>query len=158
MSPSIIPVSSSSNQSALPHGVPLSESTQTFSLFSSTSEVDQLSIEQVQMTVWSILKKLPPDQQCTVLSNVFDLFLKESTFLTHIPDDFIKLSINGMSHLRKCGRSNVIYSLAKSLGTMRPDQTDSLLPARRMPMGLIEHCVNFFSATAVNQVCTYNKL
>ena len=67
---------------------------------------------------------------------------------------FIQLAFNGMNHLKKCGRSNVIYSLVKSLGTMRPDQTDSLLTAKRMPMGLIEHCVNFFNATSVNQVCT----
>ena len=57
MSPSIISMSSSSNQSVQPHGAPLSESTQTFSQFSSASEVDQLSIEQVQMTVWSIYNK-----------------------------------------------------------------------------------------------------
>ena len=89
-----------------------------------------------------------------MLSNVFDQFLKESTCLKHVPDGFIQLAFNGMSHLKKCGRSNVIYSLVKSLGTMRPDQTDSLLPAKRMLMGLIEHCVNFFSATSINQVCT----
>ena len=57
------------------------------------------------------------------------------------PDDFLSLAVSAMEHLRSCGeRSNVVY---KVLGTMRDDQSDSLLPARRMPMGLIEHCVNF---------------
>ena len=86
MFPSIISVSSTSNPSAQPHGAPLSVSTQ----ISSANEVDQLSLEQVQITVWNMLMKLPPDQQCTVLSNVFDLFLKKSTCLTHVPDGFIQ--------------------------------------------------------------------
>ena len=51
--------------------------------------------------------------------------------------------MNGMDHLQACCHSNVIYLLAKSLGTLRPGRSDSLLPAKRMPMGLIEYCVNF---------------
>ena len=81
--------------------------------------IDHLSLEQVQIAVWNMLVKLSVDQQCTVLSNVFDQFLKESTCLKHVPNGFIQLAFNGMSHLKKCGRSNVIYSLVKSLGTMR---------------------------------------
>ena len=80
------------------------------------------------------------------------MFLKKSTDLLNVPDDFIQLAVSGMSHLKRCGRSNVIYSLVKTVGTMRPDHSDSLLPAKRMLMGLIEHCVNFFSSTSINQV------
>jgi len=72
-----------------------------------------------------------------------------------VPDDFIELTVSGMNHLKECGRSNVIYSLAKGLGRMRPDQSDSLLPARRMPMGLIEHCINFFSVDSIKKVYHY---
>ena len=94
--------------------------------------------------------ELPPDQQCTVSSNVFDLFLKKSTCLNM----FMMALFNGTSYLKKCGRSNVINSLVKSLGTTRQDQSDSLLPAKRMPMSCIELCVNFFSTTSINQVCS----
>ena len=53
-----------------------------------------------------------------------------------------------MEHLKACGRSNVLYNLAKVLGTKREDNSDTLLPAKRMPMmGLIEHCVNFFCSS-----------
>ena len=90
--------------SAQAHWTPLSGSTQ-------SSSVDHLSLEQVQIAIWNMIVKLPVDQQCTVLSNVFDQFLKESTCLKHVPDGFIQLAFNGMSHLKKCGRSNVIYSL-----------------------------------------------
>ena len=57
------------------------------------------------------------------------MFLKKSTDLLNVPDDFIQLAVSGMSHLKRCGRSNVIYSLVKTVGTMRPDHSDSLLPA-----------------------------
>ena len=61
-------------------------------------------------------------------------------------------------HLQQSGRTNVIYSMAKVLGTMRSDGSDSLLPARRMPMGLIEHTVNVFSASSIHQVLPFSLL
>jgi len=33
--------------------------------------------------------------------------------------------------------------MCQALGTMKPDQSDTLLPAKRMPMGLIEYMVKF---------------
>ncbi|XP_065905627.1 uncharacterized protein [Dysidea avara] len=35
---------------------------------------------------------------------------------------------------------------------MRADESDSLLPAKHMPMGLIEHTINFFNAEHVNEL------
>ena len=35
---------------------------------------------------------------------------------------------------------------------MRADQSDSLLPAKRMPMGLIEYSGKFFTAPSIRQV------
>lgn len=70
------------------------------------------------------------------------------------------LAVSAMEHLESCGRSNVVYNLAKVLGRMRNDKSDSLLPAKRMPMGLIEHCVNFFSSSSIREVrtCMYMHL
>lgn len=111
----------------------------------------QTNVEQIQAACWKSIETLPPDQQCEVLSSLFDTFIQKSTTLRSVPN-FIQFSVNGMNHLKQCSRSNVIYSLAKSLGTLRPDESDSLLPAKRMPMGLIEYCVNFFNANRVQQV------
>jgi len=113
---------------------------------------DQLNLEQTQEAFWGLLATLPPDKQCTLLSGIFDMFLKKSTDLLHVLDGFIQLAINGMSHLKKCEISNAIFLLDKALGTMRQDQSYSLLSAKQMPMGLIEHCVNYFSATSINKV------
>ena len=96
-----------------------------------------------------MIERLPLDQQCNILSNIVDKFLKLSSTLKNAPKDFLQPSVNGMRHLAECGRSNIIYSLVKSLGV---DKSESLLPAKRMPMGLIEHCVNFCNCASVNQV------
>ena len=108
-------------------------------------------VEQVLTACWQSIKSLQPNQQCKVLSDLFDLYVQQSTTLKCTPN-FIALAVNGMIHLKECKRSNVICSLARSLGTLRPDESDSLLPAKRMPMGLIEYCINFFNSSSVQQV------
>ena len=93
-----------------------------------------------------------------VLSQLFVMFLKQSTIVRNLPSDFLELAVKGMIHLKKCGRSNIIYVLAKALGTMRPDQSDSLLPAKRMPMGLVEYIVMYFNAKSTPQVCFFDDI
>ena len=85
-------------------------------------------------------------RQLTTISDLYKSYVTSNSSVT-LPDDFLKLALSAMEHLESCGRSNVLYNLAKALGTTREDGTDSLLPAKRMPMGLIEHCVNFFCST-----------
>ena len=77
------------------------------------------------------------------------------TDVASFPPDYLFLAAKAADHLRESGRSNVIYSLAKALGTMRPDGSDSLLPAKTMPMGLIEYAANFFCATSVQKVSEF---
>ncbi len=54
----------------------------------------------------------------------------------------------------KQGRTNVRLRLSVvcGLGSMRTDGTDSPLPVRRMPMGLMEYAVNFFVSEEMNRV------
>lgn len=73
-----------------------------------------------------------------------------------VPNDFIQLSIAAMEHLKDCKRSNVVYSLVKAIGTMRPGNADSLMPAKRMPMGLVEYLANFFSSSSLAQVLAHS--
>ena len=47
-----------------------------------------------------------------------------------------------MKRLHDGGRSNVMYLLAKALGTTRLDGSDFLLPVSRMPIGLLEYTVS----------------
>jgi len=49
-----------------------------------------------------------------------------------------------MSQLRYRQRTNVMYNLAKGLGTQRVDGSDSRFPTKCMPMELIEYTADFF--------------
>ena len=94
------------------------------------------------------LDSLQPSQQLSILSQLFGLIKQMS-----VPSDFLELVNHGMHHLKEHGRSNLIYQLAKCVGTMRADGSDSLLPVKRMPTGLIEYVVNFFNAQVGTKVC-----
>ncbi len=58
-----------------------------------------------------------------------------------------------MSKLKAGNRSNVLYNLAKGVGTNRMDESESIFPVTRMPMGLVEYTTNFFVAYDLNVVC-----
>ncbi len=66
-----------------------------------------------------------------------------------VPNDFLELSVKGMTQLQFAGRSNFLYALARGLGTQRSDGSDSLFPCKKVVAGLLEHCANFFVANQV---------
>ena len=106
----------------------------------------------IELSCKKSLINLPSVQQLLVLSNLFCELLSNE-YSVKVPSDFLKVAAEGMKHLDNCNRSNVIYLMARALGTARDDRSDSLLPAKRMRMGLIEHTVNFFNAEHVIEVC-----
>ena len=73
-----------------------------------------------------------------------------------LPNDFLTLSLKGMKHLSETKRMNVLYELARGLGIMRPDGTDS--STSRMPMGMLQFMVGFFNASPGRDVSTYYSL
>ena len=76
-----------------------------------------------------MMKCMPPSARTELIQRV-----TEWHFKMPLPQDFIPLSVMAIEH-RRCGRSNVLYGLAKAVGHMRSDGSDSRLPAKRMPMG-----------------------
>ena len=70
-----------------------------------------------------------------------------------VSGDFIELSVKAMFHLKESKRTNVPYSLAKGLGTLHCDKSDTRFPTKRMPLGL-EYMVNFFKAEEMRKVDT----
>ena len=61
-------------------------------------------------------------------------------------------AVAGMQYLKKCQRYNIIYGIAKGFGTMQPDGKDSLIPATRMPTGMLEYTAKFFTSPTLSQV------
>ena len=82
------------------------------------------------------------------------MYAQRNPQIEALPDDFITLAVKGMEMLNKCGRTNVVYSMAKAVGSLRSDGADSLLPCSPMPIGLVEYIVNFFTASSVQKVST----
>ena len=94
---------------------------------------------------------LTPNQQLQAVSDLFREYCSTHSSVV-IPDDFLRMAVSAMEQLKSSGRSNIVYRLSVALGTQMEDQTDSLLPSKRMPMGLIEHCVNFFCSSSICEV------
>ena len=116
---------------------------------SSTSNQPLLVSTSNTQHLWN--ETLPLDQKFTILSQLFSEVMEEKHNIK-VPIDFLKLTAAGMVHLLPCNRGNVIYLLAQAFGSMRADESDSLLPAKRMPMGLIEHTVNFLNVDCNFQI------
>ena len=116
------------------------------------------TVPQATSVCQEALAGLPPSEQVAVLSELFSAYLRHCN-LQAVEPEFLELAARGMQHLHEKGRTNVIYSMVKAVGTMHSDGSDSLLPAERMPMGLIEYAVNFFTASSVQKVninvCAY---
>lgn len=80
----------------------------------------------VRSTVDATTQTDVPDQQ--YVSQAFSLHCIEAG--VSVPDDFLELSLSAMNQTQLSGRSNVVYSLVKGLGTQRPDGSDSCFPSQ----------------------------
>ena len=97
------------------------------------------------------LKHLSEHDQLKTISELFQSYV----LIYHsirIPSDFLELSSQAMAQLKSHKRSNVLYKLAKSMGTLRPGVDDSCFPMDRMPMGLVEYIADFFVSDEVRKV------
>lgn len=97
---------------------------------------------------------LPPGADDVILlSRLFSQLMLDKDI--PLPDDYLLYSCKAMLQLSQNGRSNVLYKLAKGIGTDRADGTDSCFPCKRMPIGLLEYMVDFFSCHSIQEVCHY---
>lgn len=103
------------------------------------------------LSLVDILNQLSLESLLEVMSKFFTDYVTKQLGIT-VPDDFLVLAAKAMAQLNSHQRSNVVYNLAKGLGTPRADGSDSKFPTRRMPMGLLEHATNYFVADNMQQV------
>ena len=109
------------------------------------------TVEYVVNKTQQLLLQFNTTEQLQILSSLYQSYALSAKDVL-IPLDFLSLSIEAMINLKHAGRTNVLYKFAKATGTMRDDGSDTLLPVKRLPLGLLEHCVNFFTATYITQV------
>jgi hypothetical protein len=80
------------------------------------------------------------------------LYLAKKRGISSNPSNFISLSLGAMSTLQDKGMSNLIYKFSYCIGTKHPDKDQPLIDLERMPFGLIEYQIEFFSCTNIQQV------
>lgn len=108
-------------------------------------------------TFFSSFANLDSKEQLRVLCDFFTHHLKNFHNII-VPEDFLQLSLFTMQKLQENGKTNVLYNLAKGLGTMRPDQSDSFFPMTRMPFGMLEYMTAFFTSTSGSNVSSLGLL
>ena len=104
-------------------------------------------------SVVHLFKQLPLETQLQTLSTLFSSYVS-SKYSISVPDDYLEYSAMAMANLRHNACSNVLYNLAKGMGTPRADGSDSRFPVKRMPMGLIEYAASFFACDNLQSVST----
>jgi len=97
-----------------------------------------------------LFSQLQPECQLAALSELFTSYMNQ--FSLAVPNDFLSNAANAMVRLTDAGRTNVLYNLAKGIGTLRLDGSDSCFPTNRMPMGLVEYIAQFFAVDNLQQV------
>ena len=99
----------------------------------------------------SLISTLPEAEHFNAVGRLLKDVVRMHGLGIVIPDDFLSKSISAMQNLRASDRHNILYGLAVGLGTTRPDKSDSLIPTKRMPMGLLEYLTKFFTSTHLSQ-------
>ena len=67
---------------------------------------------------------------------------------------FLQLSLDAMKRLEDNNKVNLVLKFCQGLALDRPDKTGPLIPIHRMPFGLLQYCIEFFTSTNVMQVTT----
>ena len=96
------------------------------------------------------MSQVKDEDQCSVLSLPY-ADLANSKHSLKIPNHYLQLSMHAFKHLKENGRANVLYKFAKAIGEVRSDGSDTKLPCKQMPMGLLEHIANFLLLSLIRR-------
>ena len=102
-------------------------------------------------TIVHCYDKLSADLKMEMLSKLFISYML-SNFCLLVPDDFLSYTAKAMVKLKGSERTNVLYNLAKGIGTPRVDNSGSRFPTDRMPMGLVEYTASFYANDDLQKV------
>ena len=109
------------------------------------------SLGDVEHVVLPIFSELCEDTKTLLLNKMFSNMSTSAVIRTKV-SNFISLSIGAMEVLQEAKKPNLVY---KWVQCMSRESGQPLMPLNRMPFGLIEYQLAFFTATNVMQVCLY---
>ena len=119
---------------------------QLFALLS--DRVKSCSYKQILTFTNQLVSKLPSCNREKLLDELFVTVAKESG-ITSNPLQFVSTSLKGMKFLQDNGKPNLISKWSKCV--WGPEEKPKL-DIHKMPFGLMEYQIEFFSSTNVNQV------
>ena len=85
------------------------------------------------------------EAQLTELANLSFLELALRSGIDSNPADFPSLSVNAMKKLQMQKKNNLLYKFAFCIAQNRPASEETLFPMDRVPFGLVEYQLEFFS-------------
>ena len=109
--------------------------------------------------VIQMFSRLLADTHLQVLSRLFSSHLLAASSRS-VSEDFLGHAAAAIVHLHKGGRTNILYNLAKGIGTLRSDGSDAMFPIKQMPMGLVEYIAQFFATDnlqKVHVICIFHR-
>ena len=83
---------------------------------------------------------------------LFFVIACKSRGINPVPHRYIRNSLSAMSYLQSRKKCNILDGTAYVFGNLKADKSDSRFPTNRMPFGLLEHCINFYSANSSSEV------
>ena len=98
------------------------------------------------------LAVLLPRNELIVCADKVFLHLADLQGETCNPVNYVSLSLEAMKTLSIISQSSLICKFVYMLGTKRPGSGEPLMPINRMPFGLMQYQIEFFSSTNVMQV------
>lgn len=112
------------------------------------------SNDQPFITVESVFKlaSLMENDDLEKLLNKLFMHLALEHNITSNTGNFCTLSIAAMKLLKENNKNNLLYKFAFALCNTKPGTDEPAFPMDRMPFGLVEYQIEFFSCTNVKQV------
>ena len=97
--------------------------------------------------------KVPQSLHAVPLYDLSHAFASKcASYAIDVPNDFLPLCLQAITNLKENERSNLLYNLAKGLGTKKKDTNETLFPLNRMPLGLLEYTASFYISESINEV------
>ena len=93
-----------------------------------------------------------PDLDVLAITDQLYALVAEKMGLTSTVLGFVRLSLEAMRRLELNDKVNLVIKFCQGFANERPDKSGPLIPLHRMPFGLLQYCIEFFTCTNVMQV------
>ena len=93
-----------------------------------------------------------PELDVLAITDQLYALVAEKMGLTSTVLGFVRLSLEAMRRLELNDKVNLVIKFSQGFANERPDNSGPLIPLHRMPFGLLQYCIEFFTCTNVMQV------